>query len=501
MGGLVFCAERVTTFTDAPSGPLARCTFHRGKLYQMQIRYDIDYKIRLSLTHTPDEILEFIKQALTIPNIEKKEASKHHIWGWQKMPDNIELWEEDGTDLIIPRGFHAKLYHGLKELGFEVIPDPTGMDITPAQYDGTLLVPRKWQTKAIPHIEQAFDGIYKAPAGSGKTATVLFAIEKLGLKSIIIVNTKDILWQWQERVVDFLGPQVEIGQIGDDDFYVSEQITIATEQTLFRRYEALESTGFFDSFGFMCLDECHHATAETYRIVVDRFSSCYRIGVSATPEKTGDFRLAELVLGPVFHTTPPEDVDTLVKPKIVCINTEFWFPFKATESRYNRSNYPDLLKALIEDPKRNQLIVDTIMRNQGKHQLVISKRLDHLDRLSDMVEAAGYSDPIIKLTGQESPEERQYAKATLETKPSIVFSTLADEALDIPRLDRIHLAFPQRNEGLITQQIGRVERIHIDKKDAIVYDYVDKRVGVLENQFKTRLFKVYKPRELEIERV
>lgn len=234
----------------------------------MQIRYDIDYKIRLSLTHTPDEILEFIKQALTIPNIEKKEASKHHIWGWQKMPDNIELWEEDGTDLIIPRGFHAKLYHGLKELGFEVIPDPTGMDITPAQYDGTLLVPRKWQTKAIPHIEQAFDGIYKAPAGSGKTATVLFAIEKLGLKSIIIVNTKDILWQWQERVVDFLGPQVEIGQIGDDDFYVSEQITIATEQTLFRRYEALESTGFFDSFGFMCLDECHHATAEDRKSVV-----------------------------------------------------------------------------------------------------------------------------------------------------------------------------------------------------------------------------------------
>lgn len=467
----------------------------------MEIRYRLDHKIRLSLSDTPDEIVSYIKQALTIPNVEKKEAAKHHIWGWQKMPDYIQLWEEDTKDLIVPRGFHAKLYHGLKELGFEVVPDVIGMSIHPAQFEEALMPPKKWQSDAIPHIEKAFDGIYQAPAGSGKTVTILLTIQQLGLKSIIIVNTKDILWQWQERVVDFLGPDVDIGQIGDDDFYVSDQITIATAQTLHRRYEELEPDGFFSSFGFMCLDECHHATADTYRRLVNSFTSAYRLGVSATPEKTGDFKLAEHILGPVFHVTKPEEVDTLVKPKIVCINTQFWFPFRPTISRYKRSNYGDLLKTLIEDPNRNQLIVDTILKNKGTHQLVISKRLDHLDQLSDMVEAAGYPDPIIKLTGKESPEERQYAKATLETKPSIVFSTLADEALDIPRLDRIHLAFPQRNEGLITQQIGRVERIHPDKKDAIVYDYVDKRVGVLESQFRTRLFQVYKPRGLVIERL
>ena len=467
----------------------------------MRIDYTIDHKIRLSLADTPDEIIGYIKRALTIPNMEKKEAAKHHIWGWQKMPDEIELWQQDDENLIIPRGFHSKFCQGMAELGFIVKPDVSNIAIDHAPYDGLLLQPRAWQKKALPHIFAAFDGIYQAPAGSGKTATILMAIQKMKLKAIVIVNTKDILWQWQERVVDFLGPDVEIGQIGDEDFYVSPQITIATEQTLHRRYEALEESGFFDAFGFMCLDECHHATADTYRRIVDRFSSCYRIGVSATPEKTGDFRLAENILGPIFHTTKPEDVDTLVKPKIVCINTEFWFPFRPTESRYKRSNYPDLLKTLIEDPDRNQLIVDKILENKGHHQLVISKRLDHLDQLYAMVESAGYPDPMIKLTGKESPEDRQYAKATLETKPSIVFSTLADEALDIPRLDRIHLAFPQRNEGLVTQQIGRVERIHPDKKDAIVYDYVDKRVGVLESQFKTRLFGVYKPRGLSIERV
>jgi hypothetical protein len=30
----------------------------------------------------------------------------------------------------------------------------------------------------------------------------------------------------------------------------------------------------------------------------------------------------------------------------------------------------------------------------------------------------------------------------------VILSTLADEALDIPILDRLHLVFPQRNAGL-----------------------------------------------------
>jgi len=464
----------------------------------MDIRIDLDDKIRMPLKTTPTEVVEYLKEALSIPNIEKKEAAKHHLWGWQDMPDTVQLWEEDDREFIIPRGFLGKLHKGLQQMGFRVLADGTGTCINEAAYEEPILEPRIWQEKALYEIDRHHDGIYKAPAGSGKTATVLFAIQRLGLKAIVIVNTKDILWQWQERVEDFLGPNVEIGQIGDEDFYVSEQITIATAQTLHRRYDELVADGFFDSFGFMCLDECHHATADTYRRLVNSFTSVYRLGVSATPEKTGDFKLAEIVLGPVFHTTEPDEVDSLIKPKIIVVNTDFYFPFRPTESRYRKSNYPELLKALTNDPKRNELIKNKILENSGTHQLVISKRLEHLDHLYNLVEAAGYPDPMIKLTGKESPEDRQYAKNTLETRPCIVFSTLADEALDIPRLDRIHLAYPQRNTGLVTQQVGRVERQHDDKTEALVYDYADRKVGVLDSQYKTRLFQVYKKRGLEI---
>jgi superfamily II DNA or RNA helicase len=131
---------------------------------------------------------------------------------------------------------------------------------------------------------------------------------------------------------------------------------------------------------------------------------------------------------------------------------------------------------------------------------LVSKRLEHLSILEDLLHVEGFRDPIYKLTGKDSTEDREYAVQALSAAPALLLSTLADEALDIPRLDRIHLPFPQKNTGLITQQVGRVEREHPGKVDAIIFDYVDGNVGPLEKQWKGRRFEVYEPRGYKIER-
>jgi superfamily II DNA or RNA helicase len=61
------------------------------------------------------------------------------------------------------------------------------------------------------------------------------------------------------------------------------------------------------------------------------------------------------------------------------------------------------------------------------------------------------------------------------------------------------LPFPQKNAGLVTQQVGRVEREHPDKADALIYDFADMNVGPLEKQWRVRRFEVYEPRGYKIE--
>lgn len=464
----------------------------------MPVKTILDHEIAVRISDLPSGVLPNLVDALTIPNLEKLKAKKMDVYGWQKLPDNIELWRLEKGFLYMPRGFLHNFFEGMQIMGVDLdIEDHRNQEFAPPwdlRFD-----PYPWQERQISAIFDHQQGIIKSPAGSGKTVAVLGAVGRMGGQSIVLVNTKDVLWQWQERVADHLGPDYPCGQIGDGVFDVAEGgITIATAQTLHSRFDALEAEGFFDIFPFMCLDECHHATADTYNKIVSRFSSKYRIGVSATPDKTGDFAMATNVLGPIIHETKPSQVTNLLVPEVVKVVTKFGFGFRGQVSRWQRSNYPQMIAALIADEDRNQLIVDEIMANQGHHQLVVSKRLAHLDTIHAMLDEAGFRDPVVTIVGQDDNDHRREAKALAETEPCLILSTLADEALDIPRLDRLHLPFPQKNPGLVTQQVGRVERKHPDKKDAIIFDYADMNVGPLEKQWRVRRFEVYEVRGYKI---
>lgn len=464
----------------------------------VRVKALLDHKLSVRIDLLPEGVAAFLIEALSIPNKQKIEAKEQRLWGWQDMPDTIDLWAISDDILTMPRGFAKDFSDGLDAMGIE-IDWIDKREFTKLPRIGNEITPRDHQGPAMDAILAHQQGIYKAPAGSGKTVAVLGAIQRLGVKSLVMVNTKDILWQWQDRIRSFLGEDYPQGQIGDGEFAVSDYITVATAQTLHSRFDGISQAGFFDEFGFVCLDECHHATAETYNRVVNSFSARYRIGVSATPDKTGDFALATAVLGPIFHTTNPRDVKELISPTVIRVPTKFGFGFRGTRSRYQRSNYGQLIDALITDEARNRLIVSAIRENVGHHQLVVSKRLAHLKTLEWMLQDEGFTDPIVSITGQDDNDGRQNAVALASSSPCVILSTLADEAMDIPRLDRMHLVFPQKNPGLVTQQVGRVERQHPDKADAKIYDYADLNVGPLEKQFRVRRFEVYEPRGYKIE--
>ena len=67
-----------------------------------------------------------------------------------------------------------------------------------------------------------------------------------------------------------------------------------------------------------------------------------------------------------------------------------------------------------------------------------------------------------------------------ESKVLIATYSLAKEGLDIPILDSLHLATPQKDKAIVKQSVGRIERRIDGKESAIVYDYVDCNIGYLD---------------------
>lgn len=469
----------------------------------MAIKITIDHRLRLSIGSIPDSLDDDLIDALCIPNLARDEAKDQHVWGWQDMPEELVLYGLTGprSDAVLdmPRGFLPDLIDGFESAGIELeLDDQRSL---PAVFRaGNKVSQRDHQGPAIEAILEAEQGIYKAPPGSGKTVTVLQAGRRAGTRCCIIVNNKDIMYQWVDRINEHLG-HMNVGIVGDGHVEVGHIWTIATVQTLISRFDYFEAMGFFDHFGFVCVDECHHAQADTYLDVLNRFSAKYRIGVSATPAKTGDFLLAQMVLGPIIHVTTHKGLiekGHLIKPQIVQVKTNFRHHFRSTTSRWSRSNYPEVLIALMNDPERNSAIVSAIMRESGHHCLVLTKRYEHIDIIEAMLLQAGYEWEIARLTGKQKTSERARSIELLNSEPCCVFSTLADEALDVPRVDRGFLIFPQKNVGLIEQEVGRFERAHPDKKDALLYDFADVECGPFKAQWTARYSMLYKKRGFKI---
>lgn len=77
----------------------------------------------------------------------------------------------------------------------------------------------------------------------------------------------------------------------------------------------------------------------------------------------------------------------------------------------------------------------------------------------------------------------------LLTEPRVLVATgrLVGEGFDDARLDTLFLAMPISWKGTLQQYAGRLHRLHDDKREVIVYDYVDSIVPMLARMWEKRL--------------
>jgi len=61
------------------------------------------------------------------------------------------------------------------------------------------------------------------------------------------------------------------------------------------------------------------------------------------------------------------------------------------------------------------------------------------------------------------------------------------EGFDDPLLDTLLLAMPIAWKGTVIQYTGRLHRGHEDKRDVLIFDYVDSELLVLRRMFTKRL--------------
>ncbi len=137
-------------------------------------------------------------------------------------------------------------------------------------------------------------GVVVLPTGAGKSHVAVLAIDDKKRSSLVVAPTLDLVRQWFDLLATtFGGP---IGVVGGGEHSV-HPITVTTYDSLYIHAEHLGAR-----FGLVVFDECHHLPSPAYSLAARAFLAPYRLGLTATPERTDgkDLELDALV-GPVVY--------------------------------------------------------------------------------------------------------------------------------------------------------------------------------------------------------
>ena len=201
--------------------------------------------------------------------------------------------------------------------------------------------PYPHQSEALQEWKQAGrNGVVVLPTAAGKTYLALLAMQATPRSTLIVVPTIDLMHQWYAQLlVSF--PDAEIGLLGGGS-RDRTSILVSTYDSAAIHAEALGNR-----YALLIFDECHHLPTDFNRVIAEYAIAPYRLGLSATPERTdGKHADLNLLIGKEVYRKTAEELagSALAKHEIVQIKVKL--------SALERERY----KQLIE--QRNSFLKD-----------------------------------------------------------------------------------------------------------------------------------------------
>jgi superfamily II DNA or RNA helicase len=241
------------------------------------------------------------------------------------------------------------------------------------------------------------------------------------------------------------------------------------------------------------VDECHHVPAVSFEALL-KACPCRRVvGLTATPQrKDGLERLLYLQCGPIRHTVDVPASETVLRTVYVRRSS-----FHLATEGAAKSAIHEIWQALVDDAGRTQQVASDVWAavKAGRCPLVLSDRKAHLDKLQEaFARLRGDEDvAMFRFESGSGIKQRRIVRAEIDERSAkrqryVIFSTasLIGEGFDLPSLDTLFLGIPLSFKGRLIQYAGRLHRPHADKREIMIYDYLDDNHPVTKAMFRRR---------------
>ncbi|MDE2125239.1 MAG: DEAD/DEAH box helicase family protein [Armatimonadetes bacterium] len=303
--------------------------------------------------------------------------------------------------------------------------------------------------------------------GAGKTTTAVEDARRMGLRSLFLAHTIELVDQAIARFAE-LWPEATRARLGDGGDERA-QVIVGTIQAMHGQLNRFDAR----HFGYIVIDEAHHATARTYQAVVRYFDPQFLLGLTGTEDRADGLSALE-VFREAAHRM---DLETAVRQGVLCDVRCFRVETNVDlrNLRFNGTVYRQAdLEQRVTVPERNALIVDTYCRNvHGRSAVTFCVSLAHAEEMARRFREAGV--PAAAVSGQLAKDDRRrvldsYDRGKLQV---LCACDVLNEGWDAPRTEVLLMGRPTLSKVLYQQQLGRGMRRHAGKDYLVVFDFVD----------------------------
>lgn len=432
----------------------------------------------ITIENPNSAINRYCEEELTLANPDYIIASKlgHYVGKTKKL---IRLYVKNGNKLILPFGCLEDIWQPRLIKGAEY--ETRFHEFRGNQMKGEIKL-YDYQERALKRLYEGKNGILEAPCGSGKTQIGLALIKKVGGKALWLTHTSKLLKQSKERAEAYF--EGDFGTITEGEVHIGRDITFATVQTM----RTLDTSVYENEFDIIIVDECHHCVGTPTKVmqfykILTNCNARRKYGLSATLSR-GDnlMRSVYSIIGKKLHTITKREVGSkIIKAKHIKVDIGLDYSMRDYCDSDGTINYTKLITLLSDNEERNDIICEKIMNlySLGKKQLVLCHRISQIKTLTEKISKFC---KVNSITGRVSQKDRDYDGDVI-----VATYALAKEGLDIPTLDVVHFATPQKDKAIVKQSAGRVERNVEGKEQPIVMDYVDINIDYCNMCYRKRL--------------
>ena len=308
-----------------------------------------------------------------------------------------------------------------------------------------------------------------AAAGSGKTYLAAFdALNFNPNRLLYVVHEGSILKKSLETFVDVFGNSKTYGIFSGEYKEIEADFVFATNISMSKSLELFAK----DEFDYIIIDECHHATAETYKKIIGYFEPEFLLGLTATPERMDNQDVFDL-----FDKNVPYELrlrDAIINDLVV--------PFKYYGIRDQLVDYglsAGAERKMIAQLAREEhidFIYEQIEAHRGSGKLKALAFCRNVTHARMMCEAMADKYKTAYLTGRNNIGERIRAYNDLqsdEAELEILFTVdILNEGVDIPGVNMVLFLRPTESSTIFIQQLGRGLRKYDNKPYVTVLDFI-----------------------------